>query len=61
MSLQGLVFVLLKSSQGYPGDPVHPDRPQSLRYPGDDRHIRQIHDKTATKAAIVDGLAWLKA
>ena len=29
-------------------------------YPGDDRHIRLIHDKTATRAAILDGLAWLK-
>jgi len=35
--------------------------PNLCAYPGDDRHIRQIHDKTATKAAIVDGLAWLKA
>ena len=35
--------------------------PNLCAYPGDDRHIRLIHDKTATKAAIVDGLAWLKA
>ncbi len=35
--------------------------PNRCAYPGDDRHIRLIHDKTATKAAIVDGLAWLKA
>lgn len=35
--------------------------PNLCAYPGDDRHIRQIHDKTATRAAIVDGLAWLKA
>ena len=35
--------------------------PNLCAYPGGDRHIRQIHDKTATKAAIVDGLAWLKA
>ena len=35
--------------------------PNLCAYPGDDRHIRLIHDKTATQAAILDGLAWLKA
>ena len=34
--------------------------PNLCAYPGDDRHIRLIHDKTATRAAILDGLAWLK-
>ena len=35
--------------------------PNLCAYPGDDRHIRLNHDKTATRAAILDGLAWLKA
>ena len=35
--------------------------PNLCAYPGDDRHIRLIHDKTATRAAILDGLAWLEA
>ena len=35
--------------------------PDLCAYPGDDRHIRPIHDKAATRAAIFDGLAWLKA
>src|SRR5512135_2514728 len=30
-------------------------------YPGDERHIRLIHDQAATRAAILDGLAWLTA
>lgn len=34
--------------------------PNLCAYPGDDRHIRLNHDKTATRAAILDGLAWLK-
>ena len=35
--------------------------PNLCAYPGDDRHIRLIHDETATRAAILDGLAWLTA
>lgn len=30
-------------------------------YPDDDQHIRLLHDQTATRQAILDGLAWLQA
>jgi hypothetical protein len=30
-------------------------------YPDDDDHVRLLHDGTATRSAILDGLAWLKA
>lgn len=30
-------------------------------YPDDDDHIRLLHDDSATRSAVLDGLAWLKA
>src|SRR5208337_4701579 len=35
--------------------------PNLCAYPNNDQHIRLIHDKAATRAAIIEGLAWLKA
>ncbi len=35
--------------------------PALYGYPDDDQHIRLLHDQSATRAAILDGLAWLKA
>ena len=35
--------------------------PTLCGYPDDDQHVRLLHDQTATRAAILDALAWLKA
>jgi hypothetical protein len=35
--------------------------PNLCGYPEDYKHIRLLHDQTATRAAILDGLAWLAA
>jgi uncharacterized caspase-like protein len=35
--------------------------PALCGYPDDDKHVRLLHDQAATRAAILDGLAWLKA
>jgi uncharacterized caspase-like protein len=35
--------------------------PNLCGYPDDDSHIRLLHDQAATRPAILDGLAWLKA
>jgi len=34
--------------------------PARCAYPDDDQHLRLLHDSTATKSAILDGLKWLK-
>ncbi|HKI19088.1 MAG TPA: caspase family protein [Isosphaeraceae bacterium] len=34
--------------------------PNLCAYPDNEQHIRLIHDEAATRAAIVEGLAWLK-
>lgn len=34
--------------------------PNLCVYPDNDQHIRLLHDQAATRAAIVEGLAWLK-
>jgi uncharacterized caspase-like protein len=35
--------------------------PALCGYPDDDSHVRLLYDRAATRAAILDGLAWLKA
>jgi hypothetical protein len=35
--------------------------PNLCGYPDDDKHIRVLHDQSATRATVLDGLAWLKA
>jgi hypothetical protein len=35
--------------------------PTLCGYPDDDTHVRLRHDQSATRAAMLDGLAWLKA
>lgn len=35
--------------------------PNICGYPNNGQHIRLLHDKAATRAAILDGLAWLKS
>jgi Caspase domain len=35
--------------------------PALCGYSNDDNHVRLLHDEAATRAAILDGLAWLKA
>jgi hypothetical protein len=35
--------------------------PDLCAYPDDDQHIRLLHDKGATRGAILDGLSWLQA
>jgi len=35
--------------------------PNLCAYPDDEDHVRLLHDASATRAAIRDGLAWLKA
>src|SRR4051812_42782300 len=35
--------------------------PALCGYPDDDKHVRLLHDQAATRAAILVGLAWLKA
>jgi uncharacterized caspase-like protein len=34
--------------------------PALCGYPADDKHVRLLHDQAATRAAILDGLTWLK-
>src|SRR3954453_1109380 len=35
--------------------------PALCGYPDDDKHVHLLHDRAAPRAAILDGLAWLKA
>jgi hypothetical protein len=34
--------------------------PSLCGYPGDDKHVRLLHNHAATCAALLGGLAWLK-